>query len=104
MRPYLLRACMLCAAILLGVAGPAHAWEMVGTKQLELRMPKGGEGIDDARARDGRPRHPEGGRERRRPEDCRCRGAARVMSATWRPRRRSSSGQSPSSGRTSLSP
>lgn len=41
MRPYLLRACLLCAAILLAVAGPAHAWEMVGTKQLELRTRDG---------------------------------------------------------------
>lgn len=40
-RPYLLRACLLYAAILLGMAGPAHAWEMVGTKQLELRTRDG---------------------------------------------------------------
>ncbi|GAN46056.1 hypothetical protein ABID82_001645 [Methylobacterium sp. PvP062] len=41
MRPYRLRTCLLYAAILLGIAGPAQAWELVGTKQLELRTRDG---------------------------------------------------------------
>jgi len=41
MRPHLLKACLFCAAVFLGAVGPAHAWEMVGTKQLELRTRDG---------------------------------------------------------------